>query len=203
MSIYTTLAQEAETEIEVLRSRFIASGREVISAIEAEAFLAQIRKRYPDATHHCFAFKVAGPPVVDRFSDDGEPSGTAGKPIYTVLEHHVHNAIIVVTRYFGGTKLGKGGLVKAYTEAAKALLEVAGSVEREHEIWLQLDYAYTLGGSLEHFFQSLDLKPELEYSDQIRCLLPVPESQWEQVIARFEDWVGQGLTWTLLENEKA
>jgi len=199
MSIYTTLAQEAETEIEILRSRFIVSGKEVLTATEAEAFLNEIRKRYPDASHHCYAFKVAGPPVVDRFSDDGEPSGTAGKPIYTVLEHHIHNAIIVVTRYFGGTKLGKGGLVKAYTEAAKALLETAGLIEREPEIVLQINYAYTLGGSLEHFFQGEDLKPELDYSHQISCRLPVPISRLDEITMHLDDWAGQGLNWKTLD----
>jgi putative IMPACT (imprinted ancient) family translation regulator len=79
----------------------------------------------PATTVTPFAWRA--PPVVDRFSDDGEPSGTAGKPILTVLEHKVYNAIVVVTRYFGGTKLGTGGLVKAYTQATQALLEAAGA----------------------------------------------------------------------------
>lgn len=199
MSTYTTLAREAETEIDVLRSRFIASGREVASVDEAEAFLRQIRERYPDATHHCYAFKVAGPPVVDRFSDDGEPAGTAGKPIYTVLEHHVHNAIFVVTRYFGGTKLGKGGLVKAYTEAAKALLETAGTVEREPEVLVKITYPYALSGALEHFLQREGLSPQLEYSAEIDCRVAVPLSRWPQIQEHLQDWVGQGLSWVCLD----
>lgn len=194
MARYTTLACEAESEIEILRSRFIASGREVTTVAEAESFLQQIRARYPDATHHCYAFKVAGPPVVDRFSDDGEPSGTAGKPIYIVLEHHLHNAIIVVTRYFGGTKLGKGGLVKAYTEAAKALLDTAGTLEREPEVLLALSYPYALEGSLAHFCQELGLRPELTYAEQVYAHWSVPESRLERVCQRLEEWTVQGLT---------
>jgi uncharacterized YigZ family protein len=181
---YTTLAHESSHEISILNSRFIASGREVLSVDEAEAFLKQIRSQWPDASHHCYAFRVAGPPVVDRFSDDGEPSGTAGKPILTVLEHKVYNAIVVVTRYFGGTKLGTGGLVKAYTQATQALLETAGLIEKEPCQSLVLHYPYHLSGNVAYQLAQMGITASLDYAEAITCQIDVPISLLEPLRER-------------------
>ncbi|PIQ26560.1 hypothetical protein COW36_01660 [bacterium (Candidatus Blackallbacteria) CG17_big_fil_post_rev_8_21_14_2_50_48_46] len=181
---YTTLAREAETEIIILKSRFIASGCEVQTVEAAEAFLHKTRERWPDATHHCYAFRVGGPPLVDRYSDDGEPSGTAGKPIMTVLEHNLYNAILVVTRYFGGTKLGTGGLVKAYTQAAQALIETAGRLEKEPCLSLELHYPYALSGTIEYQLAQAGLKAEFTYSADVQAQVEVPLSQKEQLLAQ-------------------
>lgn len=151
---------------------------------EAEAFLKQIRAKWPDAHHHCYAFRVAGPPVVDRFSDDGEPSGTAGKPILTVIEHKIYNAIVVVTRYFGGTKLGTGGLVKAYTQATQSLIEAAGLIEKEPCQNLVLHYPYPLGGSVAYQLEQAGIHPELDYAEAITCRIEVPLSQVEALRER-------------------
>lgn len=191
--MWQTLASPGEAEIIVLNSRFIASGAEVRDLASAEAFLKQIQTCYPDATHHCYAFKVLGPPLVDRFSDDGEPNGTAGRPILTVLEHHLANAIIVVTRYYGGTKLGKGGLVKAYTEAAKALIEQVGTVAREAETALSLDYPYTLAPLLEHWYRQQGLHPTLAYAERVRASLSVPQSRLALIESELGEWGHQGL----------
>lgn len=199
MAIYRTLAHPGSAEVVILKSRFLADGCEVRTATEAEQFLKQIQARYPDATHHCYAFKVLGPPLVDRFSDDGEPNGTAGRPILTVLEHHLSNAIIVVTRYFGGTKLGTGGLVKAYTQAAKALIEAVGIAEREDCQNIAVHYPYSLAGHLEYWFRQQGFEPELNYAEQISTLLQVPESQLPAATSALEEWVHQGLSWQLSE----
>ncbi len=191
--MWQTLAEAGEAEINILNSRFIASGAEVRDLSSAEAFLKSIQQRYPDATHHCYAFKVLGPPIIDRFSDDGEPNGTAGRPILTVLEHHLANAIIVVTRYYGGTKLGKGGLVKAYTEAAKALITQIGTITRETETELSLDYPYQLAPMLEHWFRQQNFHPELIYAERVSAQLSIPLSQREKLTAELSDWVRQGL----------
>ncbi|HEY9844525.1 MAG: YigZ family protein [Candidatus Sericytochromatia bacterium] len=193
--MWRTLAAPGESEIVILNSRFIASGCETRSVEEAEAFLKQVQRKYPDASHHCYAFKVLGPPLVDRFSDAGEPNGTAGRPILTVIEHHLNNAVIVVTRYFGGTKLGKGGLVKAYTQAAKALIEALGTAERENEISLGLDYPYALANPIEHWCRQQQLAPELVYGESVRARLQVPESRLPAVTAALADWEHQGLHW--------
>lgn len=197
---WNSFARRGDCEIVILNSRFIASGAEVKTASEAEAFLKEIQGRYPDASHHCYAFKVLGPPMVDRFSDDGEPNGTAGRPILTVLEHHLNNAIIVVTRYFGGTKLGKGGLVKAYTEAAKNLIDSLGTTAREHEISVLCEYPYPLSATVEYYFKLQGLQFELDYGASVQADLQVAISQWPQIQTQFEHWQYEGFDWEVIED---
>ncbi len=125
MLSYHTPAHQHSCETEVKRSRFIAYAQHCKGSKNAKGFIQQIKTKYPDARHHCHAF-IAGAPNNSNlygFSDDGEPSGTAGMPIFTHLKHsHLGEIIIVVVRYFGGTKLGTGGLARAYGDAAKSVL---------------------------------------------------------------------------------
>ncbi len=129
--VYHTIARPARAETKVKGSRFIAEGAIVETVDDATAYLESIRKREHAATHHCSAWTVG---LFDdmqfKYSDDGEPNGTAGRPIYDqITGRGVSNCIVVVTRYFGGTKLGTGGLVRAYSEAAQMALEEAGRTE--------------------------------------------------------------------------
>ena len=118
---YKAVVQGGSGEIEEKKSRFIANVSPVRTEEEAFAFIEAMRKKYWDARHNCYAYVLGEKAQVMRFSDDGEPSGTAGKPILEVLlGMDVRDAVIVVTRYFGGTLLGTGGLVRAYTQAAQA-----------------------------------------------------------------------------------
>lgn len=116
--------EAVEVEIVVVNSRFIASLSPAKSVDEARAFIAEIKKRFPDATHHVPAFVIGhGNSIITHSSDDGEPSGTAGRPALAVLQGSgLGNVVVVVTRYFGGTKLGTGGLVKAYGDAVREVL---------------------------------------------------------------------------------
>jgi len=128
---YLTIRTFGQTEIKIKGSKFIGQASPCSSEEEAENILAGIRKKYYDATHHCFAYRV-GPGITGKFrySDAGEPSGTAGKPIFDQIEGKgLTNLIIVVTRYYGGTKLGTGGLTHAYSEAAEEAIKSAGIVE--------------------------------------------------------------------------
>lgn len=124
---YPIPAARARVEEIILRSRFITTAAPVTNVEEAKAFIAEIRAEFPDATHNCYAF-AAGPPgstAMAGMSDDGEPSGTAGRPMLAVvLGSGIGDLAVVVTRYFGGTKLGTGGLVRAYSGGVKAVLEV-------------------------------------------------------------------------------
>ena len=116
-------AGAAESELRELGSRFFAFVASAADVTAAEAFVEALRKRYPDATHHCFAWRVGEPPV-ERSSDDGEPGGTAGAPMLQALRAaELADVVAVVVRWFGGTKLGKGGLVRAYGGAVRAALE--------------------------------------------------------------------------------
>mgnify|MGYP002627215103 CR=1 FL=1 len=131
---YITIADGGEAEIVEKKSRFIAHTAHVESEEEAMAFIEYIRKKYWDARHNCHAFSIGTGIPVTRCSDDGEPAQTAGKPILEVITgRQIRNAVIVVTRYFGGTLLGTGGLVRAYTAAAAA----------EAESYYYYDYSYS------------------------------------------------------------
>lgn len=173
-----TFAHSGETEIIIQNSRFIASGSSVRTPEAAQAFLHHVQAQYADANHHCYAFKLAGPPPVDRFSDDGEPSGTAGRPILNILEHHLQNSMIVVTRYFGGIKLGKGGLVRAYTQASQALLAHLECMRDEPQHTLHLRYPYALSSQLDYYYRQWELEPTLHYGIEVEAYLDLPHSRW-------------------------
>lgn len=127
MNLYRTAAGPGRAEQTIEKSRFIASAAPVPSRMEAENFIAGIRQEFPDATHHVPAFVIGRGMELQWASDDGEPHGTSGAPILNVLvQEGLTNIVVVVTRYFGGVKLGRGGLVRAYTSSARLGLEAAG-----------------------------------------------------------------------------
>jgi uncharacterized YigZ family protein len=146
VSQYLVPAETARIENVVVNSRFIATIGRADTVAEAKAFIQSVRDEMPDATHHVYAFKVGyGASITEGMSDDGEPSGTSGPPILAVLRGaDVGNVVIVVTRYFGGTKLGTGGLVRAYSGAAKdalAALPVEMKIEK-HYIGITIAYTF-------------------------------------------------------------
>jgi uncharacterized YigZ family protein len=124
MTVYAVPAQTTRVETVVVNSRFIATVGRANTVADAKAFIQSVRDEMPDATHHVYAFKVGyGGSVIEGMSDDGEPSGTSGPPMLAVLRGaDIGDTVIVVTRYFGGTKLGTGGLVRAYSGATKEVL---------------------------------------------------------------------------------
>ncbi|MGC9394788.1 MAG: YigZ family protein [Anaerolineae bacterium] len=144
MNRYFIPARETRVEIIVVNSRFIATAAPVFSVDEAKAFVARIRAEFADASHNVPAFVVGhGRSVVAHCSDDGEPSGTAGRPALAVLQgSDLGDAAVVVTRYFGGTKLGTGGLVRAYSEAVREVLRALPLAERvpTHTVMLAVPY---------------------------------------------------------------
>ena len=144
MADYITVKGEATGTIYEKKSEFIGYIAHVKTEAEAQEYLAKIRKKHYDARHHCYAYIIKDQGIV-RQSDDGEPSKTAGMPILEVLRHSgVEDAIIVVTRYFGGTLLGTGGLVRAYTEGAKAALNAAEILTYKQCVDLSITVDYSL-----------------------------------------------------------
>lgn len=140
---YLTIQASGNHELEIKKSRFIADLGRVSSEDEAKAFIAAVTTREPKATHHCWAYMVGEHDEIQRESDNGEPSGTAGVPILTVLQrNHLHNVIGVVTRYFGGIKLGAGGLIRAYSNATSTGIEAVGVVKlvRQQAMTITVDY---------------------------------------------------------------
>ena len=145
MELYKTVRKQAEAVQVIDKSRFIAHVCPVESREEADAFLAEIREKYKDATHNVPAMVIGDKSQIQWASDDGEPQGTSGAPmVQMMVKEGLANLIVVVTRYFGGIKLGTGGLVRAYTSSAKLGLEAAGvcSVREMAELTVKIDYPY-------------------------------------------------------------
>jgi len=148
---YTTILEKSYAEIEVKKSKFIANIKAVYSEEEALGFLEEIRKKHYNARHNCFAFQIGEKNEIQRCSDDGEPSGTAGKPILEVLKgNELKNIIVVVTRYFGGTLLGTGGLVRAYSEATKEGINNSNLIEKILYKSVNVTVDYTLSGKVQY-----------------------------------------------------
>jgi uncharacterized YigZ family protein len=140
-----TLAGRASAEVRIKGSRFIADVSPASSAEAALAFVQTIREREPVATHHCYAYRIGDDGNVFRANDDGEPSGTAGQPILRQIDRReLIDTVVVVTRYYGGTKLGAGGLIRAYGEAASEGLDAATILERVRRTIFDLRFEYEL-----------------------------------------------------------
>lgn len=155
---YLTVARDADVEIEVKRSRFLARVRRVSDETEAGAVIEQCRKEYWDARHHCSAFVLGASSEVSRLNDDGEPSGTAGAPILAAINGRgISDVVVVVTRYFGGTLLGAGGLVRAYTDAAVAGLRDAGVLRRTRAALVETVVGLADVGKLENALRAAGL----------------------------------------------
>lgn len=144
MNSFLTVETRCEHAFTVNRSEFIATLIPVKSAEDGETVLEEIRKKHPSATHHCYAYILSPFSNAFRFSDDGEPSGTAGMPILNVLKkNNLYEVMVVVTRYFGGIKLGAGGLVAAYTRAAAECVKEAHIVEKQWSAILEATFSYS------------------------------------------------------------
>ena len=147
---YLTVARAGEAETEVKRSRFLGTVERVGDEAAARAVVERLRRQHWDARHHCSAFVLGPGGVVERSSDDGEPAGTAGAPMLEVLRgQEVSDVVAVVTRWFGGTLLGAGGLVRAYGDAVRLALEDAGTLTRELVRELTVDVAHADAGRVE------------------------------------------------------
>ncbi len=148
---FKTILNQGEAEIIEKKSRFIATVRPVKTEEEAKVFVEEIKKKYWNATHNVFAYQIGENNELQRFSDDGEPQGTAGIPVLNILRtEEIKNAAIVVTRYFGGTLLGTGGLVRAYGKAAKEGLLAAGVVEQIRYCVFYIETNYSDSGKVQY-----------------------------------------------------
>ena len=170
-------------EIIEKKSRFIANVKSVETVEEAQAYIEEMKKKYWDARHNCSAFSVGVERVTTRCSDDGEPSGTAGKPILEVITGSgIHNIVVVVTRYFGGTLLGTGGLVRAYTDATRAGIENSDIVEKVPGRRVEIAMDYTELGKLQYLLaQNEVLTEDTEYTDKVIIHALFPEEGKEML----------------------
>lgn len=173
---YKILRKGGSGEITEKKSRFIATLAPAESEEEAAAFVESVKKKYWDARHNCSAFVIGERAQITRCSDDGEPAGTAGKPMLEVLlGTQVRNAAAVVTRYFGGTLLGTGGLVRAYTQAVQAGLEASDIVTMRYGVELRFITDYNGIGKIQYILgqRGLEIR-EPEYTDIVTMKVLVP-----------------------------
>ncbi|RNJ27292.1 IMPACT family protein [Halosegnis longus] len=172
---YRTVASAARASFEVRGSEFIGHVRPVESAEAAEAFIEEVRSEYGDATHNVPAYRVRADPFREYSSDDGEPSGSAGKPALNVLQgQELENVAVVVTRYYGGTNLGVGGLVSAYGQAVKDAVDAAGTTEREPHERFAATVAYDDSGTVRGVLDSADVEYEADYGEDVQFVVSVP-----------------------------
>lgn len=155
VSSYLVIARDGAAQIEVKRSKFLCTLQRVSTEDAARAVVERLRKEHWDARHHCSAFVLGPDAAVQRSSDDGEPSGTAGAPMLEVLRGAgVSDVVAVVTRWFGGTLLGAGGLVRAYGDAVRAALDEVGILERRRLLTFDLSVSHADAGRLESDLRS-------------------------------------------------
>lgn len=199
---YKTLRREASDEFVVNKSRFIGWAAPVSTEEEALAFLQSVRARYKDASHHCYAYIIGQNAGVMRYSDDGEPGGTAGMPIIEVMKAQgVVNCCVVVTRYFGGILLGAGGLVRAYTQGCVIALKAAQVVVMEKSCRYLCEVAYPLWDKVQHALKSLPVQlVSSEFTTAVTFTLLMREKDAEGVLTKLTQLTDARLE-ALLEEE--
>lgn len=189
LSQYKTVYSGGEAEIIEKKSRFIATVKPVKSEEEAITFIEGLKKKYWNATHNCFAYVIGERFQTQRCSDDGEPSGTAGRPMLDVLlGEEVHDVAVVVTRYFGGTLLGTGGLVRAYQGATQAGLMASTVITKMHGSKVAIQTDYTGLGKIQYILGQRGLTIlHSEYTDRVALEVLLPEADVEQVMAEITE----------------
>ena len=172
--------KDGSAQITEKKSRFIGDVYNIENEEDALYDINETKKKYWDARHHCYAYIIGNNNEIKRFSDDGEPSGTAGKPILDVLDKSgIANCLIIVTRYFGGTLLGTGGLIRAYSEAAKSGIEASGIMEVKKGIQAQIDADYNSFGKIQYMCMERNIIiTDTEYGENVHINMIIEESEY-------------------------
>lgn len=184
MKNFKTIENDATAIVEEKRSKFIANIFKVNSVEEAESKLQEVKKKYYDARHNCYAYIVEVDGILKKkFSDDGEPSGTAGSPILNVIEkNELSNVLIVVTRYFGGILLGAGGLVRAYTESAAKVVNETNILEKEEGYEVEVVINYQDLDKFKYYCNQNKIKiVDIKYLENIICRIEVTKEEKEKL----------------------
>ncbi len=185
---FTTIRDRTRTELKIRGSRFIGTAIPVRTKEEATSELAKLQKEFWDATHNCYAYRLAPDGLQYRFSDDGEPSGSAGKPILFVMQQRgLVNLLVVVTRYFGGTKLGVGGLVRAYSDTVQAALDMAELVVEHPTDTVRVFTTYEDVRVVRSLVEKYALRFEEEYRDVVNYVAAIRSDQLEEFSAQLTD----------------
>lgn len=180
---------DTETETTINKSRFISSIRRTATEAEAKAFIDEVRRRHKDADHNCSAYIIGEHALTQKADDDGEPSGTAGVPILEVLKREgMYNITVAVTRYFGGIKLGGGGLIRAYSNAAADAVKAAGKVIEISMIPFRITMDYTHTSRFEHYTAEAGIEiKDTGYTDKVTYLVHVRTAEKDIFLGKLRE----------------
>lgn len=183
--VYRTTGSYGEDQTIINKSKFIGYSLPINSEEEALEFIEEIKTKHRDATHNVYAYVLGEDSNIQRFNDDGEPSGTAGIPVLEVLKkEELRNVVVVVTRYFGGIKLGGGGLIRAYTRGAKIAIDAGIIVDMTLHLGLKLTLPYTMYGKVENFLINGEYKTEeVKYEENVEVYIYIIKSQINSFIS--------------------
>ena len=195
---YRTIKEDGQVQEEIKKSRFICHAKRVYSEEEARDFITAIKKEHYKATHNCSAFIVGERSEIKRTSDDGEPSGTAGVPMLGVLENHnLTNVCVVVTRYFGGIKLGAGGLIRAYAGNVALAVKEIGIIEIKEQAGIQIHMTYAQYQEYGNFLKEHNLiELETNFTDQVDTMIFIDKEKKDGIKADLIEFFNGKVTLT-------
>ncbi len=195
---FRTIKEDGQVQEEIKKSRFICHAKRVYSEAEARDFITAIKKEHYKATHNCSAFIVGELSEIKRTSDDGEPSGTAGVPMLGVLENHnLTNVCVVVTRYFGGIKLGAGGLIRAYAGSVALAVKEIGIIEIKEQAGIAIQMSYAQYQEYSNFLREHKLTEiETNFTDQIDTIIYVDKEEKENIKSTLVEFFNGKVTLT-------
>ena len=195
---YRTIKEDGQVQEEIKKSRFICHAKRVYSEEEARDFITAIKKEHYKATHNCSAFIVGERSEIKRTSDDGEPSGTAGVPMLGVLENHnLTNVCVVVTRYFGGIKLGAGGLIRAYAGSVALAVKEIGIIEIKEQAGISIQMSYAQYQEYGNFLKENNLiELETNFTDQVDIMIFVDKERKDDIKADLIEFFNGKVTLT-------
>ncbi|KXU05211.1 YigZ family protein [Streptococcus oralis] len=195
---FRTIKEDGQVQEEIKKSRFICHAKRVYSEEEARDFITAIKKEHYKATHNCSAFIVGERSEIKRTNDDGEPSGTAGVPMLGVLENHnLTNVCVVVTRYFGGIKLGAGGLIRAYAGSVALAVKEIGIIEIKEQAGIAIQMSYAQYQEYSNFLREHKLTEiETNFTDQIDTIIYVDKEEKENIKSALVEFFNGKVTLT-------
>ena len=195
---FRTIKEDGQVQEEIKKSRFICHAKRVYSEEEARDFITAIKKEHYKATHNCSAFIIGERSEIKRTSDDGEPSGTAGVPMLGILENHnLTNICVVVTRYFGGIKLGAGGLIRAYAGSVALAVKEIGIIEIKEQVGIAIQMSYTQYQEYNNFLKEHTLMElDTNFTDQVDTMIYVDKEEKENVKAALVEFFNGKVTLT-------
>ena len=195
---FRTIKEDGQVQEEIKKSRFICHAKRVYSEEEARDFITAIKKEHYKATHNCSAFIIGERSEIKRTSDDGEPSGTAGVPMLGVLENHnLTNVCVVVTRYFGGIKLGAGGLIRAYAGSVALAVKEIGIIEIKEQAGIAIQLSYAQYQEYSNFLKEHDfMELETNFTDQVDTMIYVDREEKENIKATLVEFFNGKVTLT-------